>query len=345
MPCTVVVGGFFGDEGKGKIISYLAVRDRVDVAARGGVGTNAGHSVTWNGRTYRLRMIPSAFPNPETKLLIGPGVLVDQAVLLKEIEETKAGDRTRCDPNCAIIEPEHIREDRESAHLKGKIGTTGTGCGPCNVDRVRRVARTASDVPALKPYLADVPRLVNEAIGNGRRVLVEGTQGTFLSLYHGTYPYVTSKDVTAASICADVGVGPTKIDGVLVVFKAYVTRVGAGPLDGELSEQEADARGWTERGTVTGRRRRVAPFNFDLARRAVMLNGATSLAVTKLDLVFPECRGKTDFGSLPGKAVDFVKNVENETRIPVHLIGTGPSVEEVIDRRNESECPLRRQNR
>jgi len=271
--------------------------------------------------------------------------LVDQAVLLKEIEETKAGDRTRCDPNCAIIEPEHIREDQESAHLKGKIGTTGTGCGPCNVDRVRRVARTASDVPALKPYLADVPKLVNEAIGGGRQVLIEGTQGTFLSLYHGTYPYVTSKDVTASSICADVGIGPTKIEEVLVVFKAYVTRVGAGPLGGELSEQEADARGWTERGTVTGRRRRVAPFNFDLARRAVMLNGATSLAVTKLDLVFPECRGKTDFGSLPSKAVGFVRKVEIETGIPVCLIGTGPSVEEVVDRRSESDRSLRQQIR
>jgi adenylosuccinate synthase len=116
-----------------------------------------------------------------------------------------------------------------------------------------------------------------------------------------------------------------------------VTRVGAGPLDGELSEQEADARGWTERGTVTGRRRRVAPFNFDLARRAVMLNGATFLAITKLDRLFPECSGQTDFDSLPSKAVDFIKRVENETRIPVHLIGTGPSVEEVIDRRGESD--------
>jgi len=336
LPCTVVVGGFFGDEGKGKMISYLAVKDRVDVAARGGVGTNAGHSVTWNQRTYRLRMIPSAFPNPGTKLLIGPGVLVDPTVLLKEIDEVKAAHRMRCDPNCAIIEPEHIREDQESVHLKGKIGTTGTGCGPCNVDRIKRVVKTAVDVPALKDYLADVPKLVNDAIGEGKSVLLEGTQGTFLSLYHGTYPYVTSKDVTASSICADVGVGPTKVDEVLLVFKAYVTRVGAGPLDGELSEQDVDSRGWTERGTVTGRRRRAAPFNFDLARRAVMLNGATCCAITKLDIVFPECRGKTNFDSLSSSATDFIRRVETETKIPVRLIGTGPSLEEVIDRRNGS---------
>ena len=336
MPCTVVVGGFFGDEGKGKMISYLVVKDQVDVAARGGVGTNAGHSVTWKGRTYRMRMIPSAFTNPNTQLLIGPGVLVDPTVLLREIEEVGAAHRTRCDPYCAIIEPEHIREDQESAHLKGKIGTTGTGCGPCNADRVRRAVRTASEVPALKDYLIDVPTRVNEVLAEGGTVLLEGTQGTFLSLYHGTYPYVTSKDVTASSICADVGVGPTRVGTVLIVFKAYVTRVGAGPLEGELSEHEADMRGWTERGTVTGRKRRAAPFNFDLAKRAVMLNGATCAAITKLDVVFPECRGATDFGSLSSDAIDFVRRVENKTGIPVHLIGTGPAVEEVVDRRNGS---------
>ena len=334
MPCTVVVCGFFGDTGKGKIISYLALADDVAVAARGGVGPNAGHTVVYKGRTYVMRMLPSAFVNERCRLLIGPGVLVDPDVLLKEVELLKAHDRVGVDPQCAIIEPEHKERDRKG-HLKEKIGTTGSGCGPCNADRALRIAKLARDEPRLKPFLTDVPLEVNKAIDEGKNVLLEGTQGTFLSLWHGTYPYVTSKDVTASAICSDVGVGPTKVDDVIVVFKAFVTRVGAGPLPGELSQEELERRGWVEVGSVTGRRRRAAPFNFDLARRAVMLNGATQVALTKVDVLYPECRGAREFEELPREAREFVERIERELKVPVTLIGTGPEVSEIIDRRAE----------
>ena len=334
MPCTVVVCGFFGDTGKGKIISYLALADDVAVAARGGVGPNAGHTVVYKGRTYVMRMLPSAFVNERCRLLIGPGVLVDPDVLLKEVELLKAHDRVGVDPQCAIIEPEHKERDRKG-HLKEKIGTTGSGCGPCNADRALRIAKLARDEPRLKPFLTDVPLEVNKAIDEGKNVLLEGTQGTFLSLWHGTYPYVTSKDVTASAICSDVGVGPTKVDDVIVVFKAFVTRVGAGPLPGELSQEELERRGWVEVGSVTGRRRRAAPFNFDLARRAVMLNGATQVALTKVDVLYPECRGAREFEELPREAREFVERIERELKVPVTLIGTGPEVHEIVDRRAE----------
>ncbi|RLI37955.1 adenylosuccinate synthetase, partial [Candidatus Bathyarchaeota archaeon] len=284
MPCTVVVCGFFGDTGKGKVISYLALADGLDVAARGGVGPNAGHTVIYKGRKYIMRMLPSAFVNERCRLLIGPGVLVDPDVFLREVELVGARGRVGLDPQCAIIEEGHKERDRKG-HLRERIGTTGSGCGPCNADRALRIARLARDEPRLRPFLTDVPLEVNKAIDEGRNVLLEGTQGTFLSLYHGTYPYVTSKDVTASAICSDVGVGPTKVDDVIVVFKAYVTRVGAGPLPGELSQEEAERRGWAEVASVTGRKRRAAPFNFDLAKRAVMLNGATQVAITKIDVL------------------------------------------------------------
>jgi adenylosuccinate synthase len=166
-----------------------------------------------------------------------------------------------------------------------------------------------------------------------RVVIVEGTQGTFLSLFHGTYPYCTSKDVCAAQACADVGVGPTKVDNVLVVFKSFVTRVGAGELSGELSEEETKRRGWTEYGTVTGRLRRAAPFNFDLARRAVMLNGATEIAITKLDALFPACKGMRLKEELPREALLFLSKVEQNTGVPVRLVGTGPEIDSTIDLR------------
>ncbi|MHC1586011.1 MAG: adenylosuccinate synthetase [Candidatus Hecatellaceae archaeon] len=335
MVCTVVVGGFWGDEGKGKIISYLAVKDHVKIGVRGGVGPNAGHTVQHQGRTLRLRMLPSAVVNAEARLLVGAGVLVDPARFLEEVDLAEARGRAGLDPNCAIIEPKHVAADRSSNHLAGKIGTTGTGTGPCNSDRVQRKAKTAKEIPELQDFLADVALEVNEALDKGENVLVEGTQGTFLSLYHGTYPYVTSKDVTASAICSDVGIGPTKVDEVIVVFKAYVTRVGGGPLPGELPAEEAERRGWAEVATVTGRKRRAAPFNFELAKRAVMLNGATQAALTKLDILYPECRGVREYEKLPEKAKSFIEKIEEATGVPVTLIGTGPETLDIIDLREE----------
>ncbi len=332
MSCTVVVDGFFGDGGKGKVVSYLAVADQVAVCARGGVGPNAGHTVVDDGITFKLRMVPCAFVNQDTRLLIGPGVVINPEIVLKEIKELGIEDRVGVDPQCAIIEPKHIEADGKG-YLKEKIGTTGTGTGPCNSDRAMRVAKMAREVPALKDYLSDVPVELNEALDDGKNVLIEGTQGTYISLYHGTYPFVTSNDVCASATCSDVGIGPTRVDEVVLVLKAYVTRVGAGYLEGELSHEEAKRRGWDEYGTVTGRQRRAAPFNYALAKRAAMLNGATQIAVTKLDILYPECKGSSDYATLPPEATAFIDKIEEEIGVPVTLIGTGPGVNEIIDRR------------
>jgi adenylosuccinate synthase len=332
MGCTVVVDGFFGDSGKGKIVSYLAAVDDASICARAGVGPNAGHTVENGGRSYKLRMLPCAFLNPETRLLIGPGVLVNPSIVLREVGELGVEHRFGLDPQCAVIEPKHIDLDR-SGHLKGKIQTTGTGTGPCNADRAMRTAKLAREVPEFEQFLADVPAELNEALDDGKTVVVEGTQGTYISLFHGTYPYVTSKDVCASAVCSDVGIGPTRVDEVVLVLKAYVTRVGAGHLEGELSSEEVKRLGWDEYGTVTGRPRRAAPFNFNLAKRATMINGATQIALTKLDVLYPECKGLTDFKEASTRAIELVNKIEEELRLPVTLVGTGPGQQEIIDRR------------
>ena len=333
MGCTVVVDGFYGDTGKGKIISYLAVADDVAIVARAGVGPNAGHTVVRDGRAYKLRMVPCGFVNPKAKMLIGPGVLVNPELVLKEVAETGIEKRFGVDPQCAIIEPKHIQLDQTDANLKNTVKTTGTGTGPCNADRVMRIAKMAREMPELKKYLADVPALANEALDDGRNLLIEGTQGTFISLYYGQYPYVTSKDVCAAAACSDVGVGPTRVTDVVMVLKSYVTRVGGGELDGEISHEEAKKRGWDEYGTVTGRQRRAAPFDYNLAKRAKMINGATMIGLTKLDVLFPDCKGAKEYVELGADAKKFVKTIEDEVKIPVSLIGTGPGMDELIDRR------------
>lgn len=334
MPCLVTVGGFYGDEGKGKIVAYLAKKDSPAIAVRGGVGPNAGHTFTFEGREYKVRMLPSAGLSPATKLLIGAGVLVNPQILLKEIAMFQASDRTYVDAQCGIIEQAHIDRDKGDDHLRSKVGTTGTGTGPANADRALRTLKLAKDVPELSLYIEDVSNSVNYALENNENVLVEGTQGTYLSLFHGGYPYVTSKDVTASGICSDIGIGPKRVDEVLVVFKAYVTRVGGGPLQNEISEDEAKKRGWLEFGSVTGRQRRSSPFDMDLAKKAIRINSATQLAVTKLDVLYPQSAGVKEYAKLPAEARKFIENIEVEAGLKVNLIGTGPELYDVVDRRS-----------
>ncbi|MEM3873844.1 MAG: adenylosuccinate synthetase [Candidatus Bathyarchaeia archaeon] len=331
VPCTVIVGGFWGDEGKGKIVSYLALKDKVDVCVRTG-SVNAAHTVWVEGKRYALHMVPSAFVYEKCRLLLGAGANIHVAKFLEEVELTNVKNRIGVDHQASIIEEKHSEQDKTSAHLKG-LGTTGWGVGPAIEERVRRTAKLAKDMPELKPYLTDVAAEANNAIDAGKKVLLEGTQGVMLSLFYGTYPYVTGRDTSAAAICSEAGVGPTKVDEVLIVFKSFMTRVGAGPLPGELPKEEAVKRGWFEVAAGTGRERRSAPFNFEIAKRAVMLNGATQIALTKLDVVYPKCKGARKYDELTPEAKEFVREIEHQLGIPVVLIGTGQEVLDIVDRR------------
>lgn len=239
------------------------------------------------------------------------------------------------DYRCSMIDSEHKERDQGSEHLFKKIGSTGTGCGPANSDRVLRTAKMAQDLPELENYITDVPLEVNEAIDAGEEVFIEGSQGFGLSLYYGTYPFVTSKDTTASTFAADVGVGPTKIDDVIIVFKSYITRVGEGPFPSEMPQDQAEDMGIEEYGTVTGRRRRVGLFDMDLAKEACMINGATQIALTCVDRLFPDCERTQDYSSLSGETKSFVDEIEKETGVPVTIISTGPDLKDTIDLRKE----------
>ena len=335
MPCMIIVGGQWGDEGKGKIVAYISLKDMPKIIARAGVGPNAGHTVYFQGKKFGLRQVPCGFVNQNARLLIGPGVLVNPQVVLKEIEETGVHERLGIDSRCAIIEPHHIEQDRASEHLKSVIGSTGSGCGPANAARVNRVAKLAQEIPELSRFLTDVPAEVNKAISDGEFVLVEGSQGFNLSLIYGTYPYVTSKDTSASTFAADVGIGPTRVDDVLIVFKAYATRVGGGPFPTEMPQEEAERLGIVEYGTVTGRRRRIGYFDFNLAKRAVMVNGATQIALTCLDRLFKGCHGVRNYEQLPKEARDFVEKIETELGVNVTLISTGEKIDDIVDLRRE----------
>ncbi len=279
-------------------------------------------------------MIPCGFVNPKTTLCIAAGANIKVDVLMEEMKLTKVDKRLKIDPQASIIEDEHVQRERSNKYLMEGIGSTGQGVGAAIEDRVKRVAKLARDIEELREYLDDVLMIIHEALDSGYNVLLEGTQGYYLSLYHGTYPYVTSRDTTASAVCSEVGIGPKMVDEVIVVFKSYVTRVGAGPLPGELTDEEAEKRGLIEIATVTRRRRRVAPFNFEMAKRAVIANSATQIALTRIDTLFPAAAKKRRYDELPHEAKEFIEEIEDKLKVPVTIISTGPDIQDTIDLRD-----------
>src|SRR3989338_906815 len=240
-----VIGSQFGDECKGKIIDFLA--ESADVVARFNGGNNAGHTIKVDNETTILHLMPSGILRKGAINIIGNGVVVDTNVLAKEIESLRSKgvevnpDNLVLSENAHVILEKHIMEDKEkNKHL----GTTARGIGPAYTDKAARTGLRVIDYvsqgkSSLNPFVRNSVVLINDLIDKNKKVLFEGAQGTLLDIDHGTYPYVTSSNATAGGICTGLGIGPKKIDKVLGIAKAYITRVGNGPLPTELgTEQE-----------------------------------------------------------------------------------------------------------
>jgi adenylosuccinate synthase len=331
MTCTVIVGGQWGDEAKGKIASYLALTERPEIAVRAGLGPGAGHTVVLGSDTFTLRQVPSAVVNPATRLLLGAGVLVRPEVLLREIADLEIADRVGVDYRATVIDPDHVSQEAADQVLSQTVRTTGSGHGPALAARAMRRARRAEDVPELEPFLVDAAEELNAGIDRGADVQVEGTNGFGLSVLYGTYPHTVAKDSTASTALADVGLGPLAADDVVLVLRAFPTRVGPGEFPTEMPTDEALARGIVEFGTVTGRPRRVGHFDAAQARAALLINRPSRVALTFLDYVDKSCRGiRAD--PLPAAGAEFVARVEKSLGRRVDLIGTGPDTYDVIER-------------
>ena len=183
-----------------------------------------------------------------------------------------------------LVHPElFAKKAKEVGELKNLIITKVYGEAPVDVDAV--IAEYTEYGKRLSKYMADVSVLAYEACKSGKEVLFEGAQGTLLDLDMGTYPYVTSSHPISGGVCTGTGIGPTVVDDVLGIAKAYTTRVGKGPFPTELFDETGDLireRGF-EFGTVTGRPRRTGWFDAVIIRHAVRVNGLTGLAVNKID--------------------------------------------------------------
>lgn len=339
MGVEILIGGQLGSEGKGKIAAYLSPEH--DLAIRTG-GPNAGHTIEHEGRVYKLQSIPCSFINANCMLAIGAGGVIDLEILKREIQECGVTpDRLIIDPQASIITDSHVQSE---VTLKGTIGSTGKGVGAAVSAKVLRGDNVplARDIEWLQPYIGDVSGYANQFIDSGKKVFLEGTQGFGLSIHHGIYPYVTSRDISAGTICGDAGVSPLSVEEIIMVLRTYPIRVGgnSGPFPNEIDWETVTKRSGSpdpiiEMTTVTKKVRRVAEFDMDAVKRATMINRPTQIALMFIDYIDYQNRGVTDFDALTLKARDFVERVEHETSTPVTMIGTGPNNSDIIDLRND----------
>ena len=336
MSSVVVIGAQWGDEGKGKVVDYLA--QKADAVVRYSGGSNAGHTVVVDGVAYKLRLLPSGVLYKDKENILGNGVVINPGVVLKEISDMQAKgimcDNLVISDRAHVVMPYHVRLDelQEEALGTNKIGTTKGGIGPCYMDKVARTGIRICDLmetetfaaklkvnleaknaiitkiygaepfdydavyaeyleyaEKLRSHVTDTGVVLGEIFAEGKNVLFEGAQATFLDIDHGTYPFVTSSNPTAGNASVGSGVGPRFIDHVIGVVKAYTTRVGEGPFVTEL--HDTDGPGHTiretghEYGTVTGRPRRCGWLDAFMLKYSARVNSLDSLAITRLDIL------------------------------------------------------------
>ncbi|MGH3696645.1 MAG: adenylosuccinate synthetase [Pseudonocardiaceae bacterium] len=345
-PCVdALVGGQWGSEGKGNIAFFIS--PQYDLLVRVGA-PNAGHRVCGHdGIIYTHRQLPSGTrASPKTPLLIGAGAVIDPSALLREVAECGVStDRLTIDPAALIIEDSDIAQE---VGLKSSIGSTGTGVGSAIARRIvnRGVAgavRFAKDVPELAPYIRDSAELLELCYSRGQFILIEGTQGTGLSMLYGSFPHVTSRDTTVSALLSEVGIAPQRLRRVIVAFRAYPIRVAgkSGPMGQELTWGTiAERAGMHENnlsnvevGSVSGGVRRVAEFSWVQLKRSAILNGATDIALTFLDYLDHINGVACRFDQLTREAILFVEEVELVAGAPVSLISTRFDGRGLIDRR------------
>lgn len=348
----VMVGGQYGSEGKGHVASYLG--SEYDLLIRVG-GPNAGHKVRIPGtdKIFTFRHLPSGSLSSEASLLIGPGAVLHVPTLLSEIAESKIGvDRLRIDPQAMTISAQDRRWESGAGGVKSLIGSTGQGVGRATSRRIlmrgKGGVKLAGDVRELKPFLQESCDVLQRCFREGKRALLEGTQGTALSLYHGHYPHTTSRDTTVAGCLAESGISPNRVRKVIMVCRSYPIRVASpgkqqtsGPMAREIEWREVERRAGFKRGSiakheigsVSGNLRRVGEFDWVLLRKAASLNAPTDIALTFADYIDRENAKARRFEQLTTPTIRFIEEIERVSAAPVTLISTRFHERSIIDRR------------
>lgn len=336
MPVTVVVGGQFGSEGKGKVAHYFARELNASVAIRCG-GPNSGHTVIDpSGKPLIFQQLPTASIIPDISIVLCAGMYIDPDILFREIEIAKLPpERLFIDPNAVIITPE-IKKAEKNSGLVDSIGSTGSGTGEAVVRRIKRFENVifAKDEPRLSSLIRDTKEFVGRRIETGDRIILEGTQGFGLSLLHSPfYPYVTSRDTSAAGFVSEAGLSPLDVDDIILTIRSYPIRVGgnSGPLAAEINWETVKKRSGaridlTEKTSVTGKKRRIAEFDKDIVQKAIKTNKPTKIVLNHLDYIDwkSRCRG------ISIKTNDFIENVKILINSDINYFGFGPSSNNLV---------------
>lgn len=346
----ILVGGAYGSEGKGHIASYLA--PEYDILIRVG-GPNAGHKVFEDPVPYVHHLLPSGTRRCNARLIVAAGAVLSVPQLLKEIADCRVSkERLAIDPHAMIIE----EGDRkfEKATLVGSIGSTGQGVGAATARKILRGAssppvRLARDVRELRPYIHETGCILDKAFKEGRKVFLEGTQGVGLSLHHGMYPHVTSRDTTVSGCLSEAGIPPRRVRKVVMVCRTYPIRVKS-PSKKRTSGYMAQQLTWkvvgkrsgydprelerAEHTSTTNKLRRVGEFEWDLFRRAISLNGPTDIALSFVDYIDSKNTKARRFERLTNDTIHFIEELERVANAPVSLISTRFNYRSIIDRRS-----------
>jgi len=333
MAVMAIVGGQWGDEGKGRVIDLLAEKAKIVVRFSG--GDNAGHTVINPYGEFRLHLIPSGIFYPQITCIIGNGVAINPAVLLREIDGLQNRgvnvSRLFISNRAHIIMPYHTLLDglEEERRSKGALGTTRRGIGPVFADKAARLGIRAGDLlnkdiffsrlksalelknailtkvyqasplpleeiyeqychygEQLAPFIRETSTVIHQALMKKELILLEGAQGALLDPDFGTYPYVTSSSPLAGAGVIGAGVSPKAMDRIIGVFKAYITRVGSGPMPTELKDEVGNLirERAHEYGATTGRPRRCGWFDAVAGRFSSQISGFSDIALTHLDV-------------------------------------------------------------
>ena len=316
-------------------------------------GPNAGHQVFEDPKPYVHHLLPSGTRRCNAELLIAPGAVLSVPRLLQEIADCDvSAQRLTIDPRAMIIEDDDRRY--EESTLVESIGSTGQGVGAATARKLLRGAmspevRLAKNVPELKPFVEDTRDILDKAFRNGKKIFLEGTQGVGLSLYHGEYPHVTSRDTTVSGCLSEAGVPPRRVRKVVMVCRTFPIRVKSpskrrtsGRLAQPLTWKEIARRSGyeahelerAEHTSTTNKLRRVGEFEWDLFRRAVSLNGPTDIVLSFADYINSNNTTARRFEQLTEDTRRFIEELERLACAPVSLISTRFNYRSIIDRRS-----------
>ena len=373
MSVIFLIGTHWGDEGKGKVVDFLA--PKYDFIARFQGGPNAGHTLKFDDKKHVLHQIPSGIFRKNKHNIIGNGVVLDPVIFKNEVDsihekfKINLHEIISISNKAQLISPVHRLLDKVLEKNKGdkKIGSTLKGIGPTYQDKIGRHGLRVGDVLSksfkdkydkqisyhdffldghyddnfkldeenfflsvqfLKKFeITDTEYLINNNLNKKKKFLAEGAQGTLLDIDFGSYPFVTSSNTTTAGACIGLGISPRKISNVYGIFKAYCTRVGAGPFPTELFDDVGDtiAHNGNEFGSTTGRPRRCGWLDIPALKYSVMLNGVTHLYIMKADVLsdFDEVKVCTGY-IYDGKEIDYFPSIIDSDNIkPVYTVFPG----------------------